>query len=140
MSNLKHGDFIEKMARYKPVYDASISNPASTWRELGAQFKILPVVAKAAVKFVSHHANDPIRPEFADETHKCVVRLSEYFDLTSPESIRAGLLANFKAEPPDGKLNRRHSVRPSILKKVMKASGLEWFEKDEVPYIHWAAK
>lgn len=135
---MKHGEFIAKYARYAPVLEAYIKGGHRlTLKQLGERFNMLPMVANAALNFARAHEKDPQRPEFSDETHDCVMVLSTYFDLSSPESIRAGLLAKFKASPPDGKLNHKHSVRPSILKKVMIASGLKWFELDGTPYIMW---
>lgn len=115
MALMRHWYFIEQMK------DRTASNTWEDWRK--------------------RHAKDPQIPCLGDETHSMVCNLAEKLDMSSPEAMRAGLIKDFRAEPPNGKLNKTNrGVGHALLVKVMKASGLKWFELDGCPYIHWCEK
>lgn len=111
---MKHSKFIENMARYKAK---------DIWKN-----------------YRERHACDPQWPALGDETHYTVCNLSRIVDMSSLETIRAGLCEKFKAQADTGGINRKHDVPKRDLIIIMKASGLKWFELDGVPMIHWNEK
>lgn len=112
---MKHGKFIENMARYKSE---------GIWENYQAR-----------------HANDPQCPMLSDWTHYLVCSVGKQIDLSSLAAIRKDLLSKFKAQSLDGKLNyKRNGVPRLLLRKVMEASGLRWFELNGNPVIHWDEK
>lgn len=114
MSTLRHGEFIAKMAKYKAK---------DIWKD-----------------YRERHANDPQIPALAHETHYIVCNLSQIVDMTSLETIRKGLCEKYKSKSLTESLNHKHAAPRVDLIKIMKASGLKWFELDGVPVIHWNEK
>lgn len=141
MSRLTHQEFIEKMAKYKPIHDYDHDGDGITWAKFGAEFGMSATQVWSANDYYARHAGDPQIPSLGEETHSMVCKLAKLLDLSSPEAMRASLIKECRAEPPDGKLNdTKRGVNNYLLIKVMKASGLKWFELDGTPYIHWCEK
>lgn len=144
MSLLRHAEFIEKMAKYKPISEAwqangSLNNHAA----FGAIHGMSGLQIWSALGFYKRHQLDPQIPSLGEETHSMVCNLAKVVDLSSPEAMRASLIKKCRAEPPDGKLNSDHEqciAGKALIIKLMKASGLKWFELDGCPYIHWCEK
>lgn len=142
MALLRHAEFIEKMARYKPISEAWNSNGGlNNHAAFGAVHDMSGLQIWSALGFYKRHQRDPQIPSLGEETHRMVCNLAKVVDLSSPEAMRASLIKECRAEPPDGKLNdTKRGVNNFLLIKVMKASGLKWFELDGTPYIHWCEK
>lgn len=140
---MSHAEFIEKMARYKPIHAMKLS-PEHTnqcYTAIGKPFGMDGPRAWSAVDFYERHKADPQIPSLGDVSHLCVCDLTEHLDLSSSETMRAGLIKSFSAELPTGKINhRKHAIGNALLRRIMEASELKWFERDGTPFIHWNQK
>lgn len=136
---MKHGEFIERMAKYKPYweYSSSAAGRDTTNKDVAGHFGVLPQTTAAGVKYYDRHKAEPQRPEYADMTHSAVVKASHFLKLSSMEELRRELIKHYgvvidsKLKPHDGWLSRR------IILKLLENSGLEWFEKKNRPFVHW---
>lgn len=138
MSTLTHGEFIEKMAAYKPLYEWQ-KQFGKSWKDVAAEFNLsMPVLAASRFRFYERHAREPQVPALANITHYLALSVANAIGFTTIESLRADLIRRFSASIgvsrayPTG-LSRR------ALRILLNASGLEWFEKgiDRRMYVHW---
>ena len=137
-----HSEFIEKMARYKPVYETykSSQDRAIDYKELGLLYGMSPTQAWFAVDYYDRHKSDPQIEAFTKETHATVMNLYPVVRLDSLKTIREDLCNKFKAKNTNEGINHKHSAPRRDMLIIMKASGLPWFELNGTPFIHWDAK
>lgn len=137
-----HSEFIDKMARYKPVFDAvngsGERHDGWNWAEVGKTYGMSGSQAWAAVDYYERHKSDPQLPAFGKFSHYTVTHLYPVVRLESIQTIREDLCAKFKAKNTNEGLNHKHTAPKQDLIKVMKASGLKWFLLNDIPYIHWS--
>lgn len=134
-----HTDFIEKMARYKPWYEYQPSSEGmdTTNKAVAKKFNVLPVVASAGVKFYSRHKDEPQRAEFGGMTHKSVVDASHFLKISDMGELRKELIKKFGCEIGDKMRPYPKFVSRRLIRLILKNSGLEWFEKNNRPFVHW---
>lgn len=136
---MRHSEFIEKMAKYKPWHEYAPSSEGkdTTNAAVAKKFGVLPIQVSIGVRFYDKHKNEPQRPEFGEMTHKSVVDASHFLFLDDMDKLRVVLVKKFgscvdgKMKPDDRHISRR------IIRSLLKNSGLEWFEKRGRPFVHW---
>lgn len=131
-AKLYHRDFMAKLALCKKCHD--LEKDGMGWKEVGDALCILPVTAAQRAQYYKNHSSDPIAPMFAHLTHQQVFDIARVIPIHTDtiDELRARLIADY---PSIGQ--GKENISRSLLIQVMKVSGLQWFEKDGRPVIHW---
>lgn len=108
---MKHSQFIEKMAAYKGT--------------------------KKGNNFYERHKDDPQRPEFGEMTHKSVMDASHFLKLSDMVEFRKSLIREFATNPEGGLRPQKRFLSFRLIRQLLTKSGLEWFEKNHRPIVHW---
>lgn len=89
--------------------------------------------------WIIRHAADRQCPLLGDWSHERVQTAFKDFKGILPrtlEELRDFLIHYYSAGLPHT-VNHRNGITLQGQRALMKASGLEWFERDERPFIHW---
>lgn len=138
MKSLTHGEFIEKLARYKSIA-AFRNNGERTWQEVASEFDLFgPMQAASAVRYYEKHALDPVCPVISTATHYTATKALRVVQFQTTEQMRTALISKFSASVGIAKPYPKDFPR-HLLRILLKASGLEWFEKgyDRRMHVHW---
>lgn len=83
------------------------------------------------------HKNDPIWPELGFMSHKMTSKLKrQYGDIgKTSQTLRDFLIERFDSGRQT--IKARPEIAPSQLAKLMNASGLDWFTKNDKAWVHW---
>lgn len=135
---MTHGEFIQKFKEYSEVHKFHWEQPTLSFKTTGEKFGITPQSASVMIRFVDNHKND-LQCEFLSKsTHESVLSLARTTDLTDPQRTRSYLVNKYKAKDLNGAINTWPSgLTASEVRKLLDAFGIEWFELDGVPYVHW---
>jgi len=132
-----HGDFIKKMADARPVWEHAINFKGDNkWKTIGKKFSILPVVASSKFRYYENHKCDPVVPEMSEFNHAKVMKCGGFFKLSDMDSVRSVLIEKCSSKLSFHKITTC-KIPKDILRFVLKLSGLEWFEKNGQPMVHW---
>lgn len=85
------------------------------------------------------HAADRQCPALGDWSHERVQTAFRDFKGAIPrtqEGLQAFLIEHYGAGLPHT-VNHRNGITLQGQRALMEASGLEWFERDDRPFIHW---
>jgi hypothetical protein len=134
-----HGEFIEKMAKYKPwhEYQPSSEGKNTTSKAVANKFGVKPIQVSIGIRFYDRHKDEPQRPEYAAMTHKSVLDASHFLKLSSMDELRQQLIKHYGAMVEDKIRPYQKFVSRRIIRQLLDKSGLEWFEKNNRPFVHW---
>lgn len=135
---MTHGEFIAKFDRYLPAYNYYFDEGKKSSKATAEKFGISPLVAGIRVAFVANHLKDPRCEFLSDCTHYAVMQLSKSIDLSDPKKTRVDLVNKYKAKDTLGAVNRwPDNLTKSQVRRLLDSFGIEWFELDGFPYVHW---
>jgi hypothetical protein len=135
MKTLTYGEFLEKLDRYALV--AKRRGEGASWSDLAEEFKLRsPAVAATVVRCYERHSATPRLPVLASLSHATVAGALKALPFKDIPDLRSRLIRDYSAST-GGRIRPYPTTPKRPVKILMDASGLDWFEKDGRPFIHW---
>lgn len=133
---MTHGEFIAKRSRYKPMFEFW-NGRGKSWADVATEFDLYgPLQAANAVRYYERHADDPACELLANVSHHMAGVALDAVKFEDMEQMRCELIRKFSASIGVSRAYPKDFPQ-RILKILLKASGLEWFQKEERAYVHW---
>ena len=134
LKNPTHGEFIQKLTECRLVHEHHLAS--GSWRKTAEHFKESVRSMRTCSAFYVRHMGQRIQPALADVHHNIVKQMCAYFAINDMDSVRSQLIRDHHSmNTPHQPMKKK--IPKKFLRLIMKVSGLQWFEKNGVPVIHW---